>query len=277
MRRTICLLLTLLMLAFTMTGICTEYVQAKSANSQTYVLVHGAWHGAWCWDQIANNLRAEGHKVIAIDLPGHGQDKAPVNEQNLETYAQAVVKVLDQQKKPVILVGHSMGGAVMSQAAEYRPEKVKKLVYVTAFLLKDGQSVDGVTGLNPKDWFKIADTGAVVLSPDRKTTTATPDFAKEAFLHDVPSAVANKVIAQLSPEALAAHYGILHLTSHFESIPKIFVKCGQDRAVPPDVQDKMIQATPVEKVYSIPNSSHSPFLSHPKELTDILLDVATNL
>jgi len=101
----------------------------------TYVLIHGAWHGAWCWKNIIPFLEKNGHKVVAPDLPGHGEDKRPIAEVTLQAYTDRVCQILDEQSEPVILVGHSMGGVVITQTAEYRPEKIKSL-----YLLSTGQS-----------------------------------------------------------------------------------------------------------------------------------------
>ncbi len=105
----------------------------------TYVLIHGAWHGAWCWDKVVSLLKMKGHRVEAPDLPGHGKDRTPIGEVSLEAYAEKICKVLDAELEPVILVGHSMGGIAISQAAEYLPDKIETLVYLTAFLLRDGE------------------------------------------------------------------------------------------------------------------------------------------
>jgi pimeloyl-ACP methyl ester carboxylesterase len=88
------------------------------------VLVHGAWHGGWCWDKVVRLLNKEGHRVEAPDLPGHGKNKAPIPEVSLQAYSDSICKILDAQSQPVILIGHSMGGVVISQAAEYRPERI---------------------------------------------------------------------------------------------------------------------------------------------------------
>ena len=106
-----------------------------------YVLVHGAWHGGWCWATVRTLLEREGHEVSAPDLPGHGDNKTPLEELSLERYARHICELLDAASEPVILVAHSMGGIVITQAAEYRPEKVKHLVYVTAYLLRSGESM----------------------------------------------------------------------------------------------------------------------------------------
>jgi pimeloyl-ACP methyl ester carboxylesterase len=84
-------------------------------------------------------MEKKGQKIVAPDLPGHGQDKKPIPEITLKAYTDRVCQVLDELSDPVILVGHSMGGVVITQAAEYRPGKIKKLVYVSGFLLQNGE------------------------------------------------------------------------------------------------------------------------------------------
>ena len=111
---------------------------------ETFVLIHGARHGGWCWNKVIPLLEKAGHKVMAPDLPGHGENKNTAT--TLQGYVDRVLEVLDRQPEPVILVGHSMGGMVISQAAEYRPDKIKKLVYVCAFLLRDGESLQSRGG-----------------------------------------------------------------------------------------------------------------------------------
>jgi pimeloyl-ACP methyl ester carboxylesterase len=110
----------------------------------TYVLIHGAWHGGWCWSKVAPLLTQKGHTVFTPDLPGHGVDKTPVSEITLRKYSDSVVDVIDLQPGPVVLVGHSMGGLVISEVAERRPAKIESLVYVCAFLLRNTETLGGV-------------------------------------------------------------------------------------------------------------------------------------
>jgi len=98
----------------------------------TFVLVHGAWLGGWCWEKLRPSLEAKGHTVIAPDMPGHGEDRLPIEDQNLETYARAIEALIAPQPEPVILVSHSFGGMITSQAACYIPDKIKKVVYISA-------------------------------------------------------------------------------------------------------------------------------------------------
>ncbi len=99
-------------------------------------LVHGAWHGPWCWDKVISQLEAKGHTVAALDLPGLGADRTPAEEVKLQRYADAVCEVLITEDEPVLLVGHSRGGIVSSEAAERDGRvKIKTLVYVSADIL----------------------------------------------------------------------------------------------------------------------------------------------
>src|SRR5215472_7271788 len=110
----------------------------------TLVLVHGGGHGAWAWDKVVPLLHEQGHRVIAPNLPGHG-DGRPIGHQTLATYTQRIIEYLDDEPEPVILVGHSMGGLTISQVAEERPDKISALVYLAAFLLGNGQSLSDIS------------------------------------------------------------------------------------------------------------------------------------
>ena len=115
----------------------------------TFVLVHGSWFGADTWTRTADHLRALGYQVVAPDLPGHGEDTTALDQISLESYTAAVVAAVTAQTDPVVLVGHSMGGTVISQVAEQTAERIRQLVYVAAFMLADGQSLFEITQSSP--------------------------------------------------------------------------------------------------------------------------------
>jgi pimeloyl-ACP methyl ester carboxylesterase len=108
----------------------------KELIVNTYVLVHGSWHGSWCWKKVVPLLRHRGHRVVAVDLPGHGEDHTPVANITLESYVDTILERVHAEAhgKPVTLVAHSMGGIAVTQAAERCPEALRRLVYVSAFL-----------------------------------------------------------------------------------------------------------------------------------------------
>ncbi len=116
----------------------------------TFVLVHGAWHGAWCWDKVAAELTKAGNRVVTLDLPSHGEDKTPAHEVTLDSYAEAIAKVIRGEEEKVVLVGHSMGGIAISAAAELVPDRIQRLIYLTAFLPRDGESLLAIEERNPK-------------------------------------------------------------------------------------------------------------------------------
>jgi pimeloyl-ACP methyl ester carboxylesterase len=111
--------------------------------SRTFVLVHGAWHGGWCWVRVADRLRAAGHRVFTPTLTGLG-DRAHLLSPavGLDTFIQDVVATLETEElADTILVGHSFGGAPITGAADRAPERIAHLVYLDAMLPQDGQSI----------------------------------------------------------------------------------------------------------------------------------------
>lgn len=106
-----------------------------------FILIHGSWHGSWCWYKVVTILESKEHRVIAIDLSRYGNKIPQTTDIFLDNYVNCVGEILSKQPSPVILVGHSMGGIVVSQVAEYYPEKISLSVYLAAFLLTDGQSL----------------------------------------------------------------------------------------------------------------------------------------
>lgn len=247
--------------------------------SQTYVFVHGAWLGAWCWDLVKPLLEAKGNRVIALDLPGHGKSKVGIEGQDIHTYAAYVAEVLREQSDPVILVAHSMGGMSASEAAGMVPEKVKKLVYVTAFLPKDGQSNNycegDPNGIQPMDWKAVAKSGpGVNLNEDETVMWLDDPLAIALLYNDLPEDKAKAYCAFHGKETVAAPYTRVRLTPAFDAIPKYYIRCNRDSILTPDIQEKMLKATPVERVFDI-DSGHCPYLSRPEELAEILAEIGT--
>ncbi len=112
----------------------------------TYMLIHGAMHGAWCWERVIPLLQSSGNAVIAPDLPGHGADRTPHSAVTLAHYIACVGELLEAAGVPVVLVGHSMGGMVVSAALDAWPAKVRHLVYISAVVPTDGESMNEASG-----------------------------------------------------------------------------------------------------------------------------------
>lgn len=236
----------------------------------TYVLIHGSWHGAWCWHKVIPLLEAAGHKAIALDLPGHGRDWTPPGQVTMQSYVDSVVKVLDEQPDPVILVGHSRGGIVISQTAEARPERVKALVYLAAFLIPNGEPMIQ-TALSDAESLIVAN---LELNEAEGWHMLKVEAFRDALYADCSPADVALAHALLTPEPNAPVGTPLQLSDeNFGRIPRVYIECLQDRGVSPGVQKKMYTATPCQQVLSL-NTSHSPFLSAPQSLVEHLLTAA---
>ena len=234
-----------------------------------FILVHGSWHGAWCWDKLVPLLENRGNRVTAPDLPGHGENRAPRARQTFAGYVDTVTGAVDRHREKVVLAGHSAGGAVISQVAEARPHRIACLVYISGFMLADGQSILDVAS---------NDKGNEVLPAsefieDRKAIMILPDKARSPLYADCKDEDAAWAVRQLVPEATEPVGAALSLTEAcYGSIPRFYVECLQDRAISIETQRTMISRQPVKRVMSM-EAGHSPFLSRPEELAEHLMSV----
>lgn len=236
----------------------------------TYVLIHGSWQGGWSWKKVVPLLEKEGHKVYAPDLPGHGNCIVPIQEVSLQAYVNKICEIIDAQSEPVILVGHSLGGVVISQAAEYRPDKIKKLVYLSAFLLKDGECLMQYAEQD-KEAFILPN---LMMADDQSSATFNEAGVKDAFYGDCSEEDVQWAKSLLTPQA-AAPFGtpIRTTPENFGRIPRIYISCTRDRAVGPALQELMYNNLPCEQVIKM-DTCHSPSLSAPEELAGHLLSLA---
>ncbi len=249
---------------------------AFSQSGKTYLLVHGAWHGAWCWDKVIPLLQARGHKAIAIDLPGHGHDIGRTSDISLDDYVNEIVKTANDQKGQVILVGHSMAGIVISQAAEkLGAKKISALIYLDAFLPRNGESLFSLVDatlkqLQPNASRKPTLVENIIMSEDHKTNSVNPEMAAQIFYHDCSEEDKKFALARISKEPIAPLATPLRLTDVvYGVIPKYYILCTESKDM-----DKTFLSThvPCKKVYKLA-SSHSPFFSLPEKLVEILNEI----
>lgn len=238
-----------------------------------FVLVHGGWQGAWCWYKIEDKLKDKGCKVTVLDLPAHGKDKTDPMAVTLKDYEDKVTGVLDSIHEDVILVGHGTLAPVISMAAEARPEKVEKLIYIAGVLVTDGQTLD--QALFPNDELSLAAKNSII-DPEKGIITLSADALDEA-VYGMSSKKDIKLAKKLfCHEPLFPLLTPITLTdSKYGKIPRYYIKTLQDKAVATEYQEMMLKLVPCKKVFSI-KSDHAPFFSKPEELTKILLDVAND-
>jgi len=237
----------------------------------TYLLVHGAWHGAWCWYKIIPELERAGHRVLAVDLPSLGADKTSISEIGPYTWSDYICDLLDNEDEPVILVGHSRGGIVISQVAERRPDKIKTLVYVTAFMVNDGESLLSTASLPINSESLIA--SAMELDQEAGYTTLNDNIIQKGFYHLCPSEDVALARLLIQPEALAPLGAPVTISeNNYGKIPRVYIEALQDKAITLPLQRYFQEQLPCDKVISI-DSDHSPFFSRPMELAKSLLEV----
>lgn len=237
----------------------------------TFILIHGAWHGGWCWDELAPLLRKAGHTVIAPDLPGLGKDNTPLAEIDLSRWTLFVSDIVVDQLEDVVLVGHSRGGIVISEVAEIVPDRIKTLVYLTAFLNPDGKSMmDLITAAPPNP----AAEGAIVMDATGLSSTVADEKIIPVFYNTTPPAMAARAKALLRPEPMMSFATPVHTTAaRFGRVKRAYIECTKDNAIPIALQRSMQAALPCAPVVTL-ETDHSPFFSAPERLAEVLSGMA---
>ena len=234
------------------------------------VLVHGAFGRAACWDRVAPALRTAGHDVEAIDLPGAGDDPTPVAEVTLDRYAQRVCKAI-AAGPPAVLVGHSMGGMVITQAAAQYPERVDRLVYVAAFVPWDGMSLIDMTHLPEAAGDQIR--ANMMVEGDPPVARMTPEGARQARYGCCDDEQVAYALARNSPQAVAPLTHPVRLDGPgrdaFAALPRAYVMCLQDMAIRPPLQRLMLERAACDPVIEI-DTDHAVWASRPDELAAAL-------
>jgi pimeloyl-ACP methyl ester carboxylesterase len=240
----------------------------KIKSMKTFILIHGSWHSAWNWHKVVPLLEKAGHKALAIDLPGMGRDKTPIKQVTMKNTVEKICSLIDQQPGKVVLVGHSKNGIMISQAAECRPHKIEKLIYLAAYLIPNNKTQREYSLQDTEGWLKKY----VTQHPETASHTLQAEIYKEGLYHDCDDDITELAKVLLGHEPVESGITPLQLTEeNWGNIPRVYIECTEDRAVTPFIQRKMYTETPCEKVYQMA-TSHSPFFSRPKELVEILLD-----
>jgi pimeloyl-ACP methyl ester carboxylesterase len=237
-----------------------------------FVMVHGAFGGAWCWEPVTGALEAAGHTVEALDLPGGGDDLTTVEGITLEACAARVCEALDSRPEPATLVGYSMGGAVITQAAGDRPDKVASLIFVCAFMPSNGQSLLDLTHL-PEGADDMIQAN-IVIEGDPPVATLSDEATAAAVYNCCTQEQAAQSIARRRPQAVAVFAApVGYDDAVLASIPRSYVLTLQDNSIPPALQRRMIAEHPCERVIEL-DADHAPFYSATDDLTSALLELA---
>lgn len=217
-----------------------------------FVLVHGSFHGAWCWEHLSLLLEQRGHQVVAPNLPGSGGDPAPAENANLDSYATRIAGVIDGMPGRIVLVGHSMGGIVSSQVAEQRPHRLAATVYINGLLFRSDEGL--VKFLDEHAHLGVEDLVLknMKVTADGVTATFPQEAAAEVFYNTAPPALAAWAASRLRPQRMQVYHDPLTLTpERYGSVPRFYVEGLQDNAVSIGYQRAMTGRMPCERVFTL--------------------------
>ena len=219
----------------------------------TIVLVHGAWHGSWCWERVVPLLEKRGFKTRTVDLPSVGAQPGATTD--LSADAAAVERVIAGVSGPVVLCGHSYGGMVISRV---EAKSVARLVYICAFMPAEGQSLNAIGGGKPAPWIQALDGGLMLPDPARTDTV---------FYTNCDEETRRWAKSKLRPQTVATVLEPVQRPA-WRNTPSTYVVCANDQALFADIQRNVFVPRATESVEL--QADHSPFLSQPAALTDVL-------
>jgi pimeloyl-ACP methyl ester carboxylesterase len=224
----------------------------------TFALVHGAWHGAWCWERLTPELEARGHRVVAPDLPS--DDPAAT----FITYADVVEDSLAGEVD-VVLVGHSLAGNTVPLVAARRP--VSRIVYLCAVVPIPERSFNEQSRIEP-DTFVPGYQAGLTADDEGRSSWVDEDIARHTFFADCDERDARAAFRRLRPQSMAP-YDVPCPIDAFPAAPRTYVLCTEDRIVNPDWSRRVARERLDAELVELPGS-HSPFLSRPAALAEVL-------
>ncbi|MEX2588143.1 MAG: alpha/beta hydrolase [Actinomycetota bacterium] len=230
-------------------------------SAPVLILVHGAWHGSWCWAGVEPRLRQIGVEVRSVELTSQGDDPARIG--NLYSDTEVVRGAASSVAGPVVLLGHSYGGMVITQAAQSL-DNVWQLIYLSAFVPDAGQSLTGIV----EPWVAAgADLSWLQPTPEGLLTVA-PGRVSEIFYNDCDPTVASEAEGRLRPQS-GISFQQPFQGSPRPSPPSLYVVCTEDRAISAAGQRQMAQGA--QRVLEL-SAGHCPFLSQPERLAQLLTE-----
>lgn len=236
-----------------------------------FILIHGAYHGGWCWDAVADRLRNEGHAVETPDLPGHGRDPGWLADQTMPDYVDRISSLVDAASSKVVLVGHSMGGAIATAIANDHPDKIRQIIYLTAYIPADGESVGDIVKTDPASFVQVNRVDIEGLA----AVSLKTDTLADAFYNDATSRMlgfAEDRIQLQSPIPFRHKFVIDN--AELDSTPKAAIICTRDRAISPEHQRMMAIRADCDPIIDI-DAGHSPFITRPDDLTRIIIQLSS--
>ncbi len=236
----------------------------------TFVLIHGAFHGGWCFDPVAEILTARGHLVSAPTLPGMGGDEAALRAATLDSWAAFTLaecrRLREAGAGPLVLTGHSRGGIVLSAAAEADPAAMDRLAYICALLVPEASRREQLNALLPQHP-ELAAGGSLV--GNGAGIAMDPEIGVQFFGQNVPAKYAAEARRLLAEPLAPLATPLIVTPERWGRVPRTYIECLQDRVMAIGHQRAMVALSPGTDVVTL-DSDHSPFYSMPEQLADAL-------
>ncbi|XP_048332115.2 putative methylesterase 14, chloroplastic isoform X1 [Ziziphus jujuba] len=255
----------------------------ENIKSKKFILIHGEGFGAWCWYKTIALLEETGLIPIAFDLTGSGIDLTDSNAvTTLAEYSKPLIDYLQNlpEDEKVILVGHSSGGACLSYALEHFPQKISKAIFLCATMVSDGQRPFDVFAEELGSAERFMEESKFLIYGNGKEQPPTgfmfeKEQMKGLYFNQSPTKDVALAMVSMRPIPLGPVMEKLSLSAeNYGTGRRFFIQTLDDRALSPDVQEKLVRENPPEGVYKIKGSDHSPFFSKPQSLHKILVEIA---
>jgi len=232
-----------------------------------YIFIHGACQGGWVWKKIENLLKSNNIDYETPDLPGHGNDKTPLHEVTLEKYIETIRTIIKKTDKKIVLVGHSMGGFVASQAADLEYNKIDKIIYIASLIPKNNETISSILKMDKKS--KLLQHS--ILSDDKSFVELNSKSIDEILYNNCSIEDVEFGKNKLCKQATLPFYTSIKLTEKFEKIPKYYIKTLYDNGVSIEFQNELCNRYNNIITKKI-KSGHAPFFSNHQELYDIIIN-----
>ena len=239
-----------------------------SNSKKTYVLVHGAWHGAWSWQTVKQKMEQSDANVITFDLPGHGNDNTDIPRVTFDSYVEKVKQEITKLNTSVILVGHSLAGYIVSKVAEDMPNSIEKLVFVSAMIPNNQKTVFDTL----KEDAESELLQNLIFSEDQSWATVSEQTLKNVVYNGATDEQIAKAAPLLVRQATQPFFVPVSTTeNNFGKIDKTYIVCEKDKILSAAAQKKLVERVNCNKAISI-HTGHVPHVENPELLAETILN-----
>lgn len=255
----------------------------ENIKTKKFILVHGEGFGAWCWYKTIALLEEAGLLPVTFDLKGSGIDLTDTNSvPTLAEYSKPLIEYLEnlEEDEKVILVGHSNGGACVSYALEHFSQKISKAIFICATMVSDGQRPFDVFAEELGSAEQFMQGSKFLIHGNGKDKPPTgfmfeKEQMKGLYFNQSPAKDVALAMVSMRPIPLGPIMEKLSLSpKNYGTSRRFFIQTLDDRALSPDVQEKLVRENPPEGVFKIKGSDHCPFFSKPQSLHKMLVEIA---